>query len=431
MKVSEKKLEDGRIQLDAIAATAEVAQALNVARYSFCAKMGIQVKPGQAPEAAAQEALGVKDLDTVCQQMAVDYLVPFAVDKRNLCPAYPPKAQFGEPIKRGHTFEFSLQVVPKPAYELDTYEPVTITVEPFSFDERAVDAELNNLAESFATFERDEPHPIGDHDAALIAIEASQAGKRLDNLCTDGRTYIMGMQLMPEEFERNLVGMTEGDVKEFEFTVPNMPEDDKDPFKCTVTVKELQHKVIPEVDDKFVAKNMPMMRDAAALRGSIAERLRAKATDEYNEMKLSMAAEELGRRFKGRIDDEVYEAMRDTLLTNIKMSLAQQGVSFDQFVQAQGGEQQFGMMLMVQARQMLVAGYALDAVFRHENMELTDEDILASCRAMNPADPESVRRQMEGNGQGFVLRETAERLKANRWLLEHAKVVEQEQPAKA
>ncbi len=431
MKVSEKKLEDGRIQLDAIAATAEVAQALNVARYSFCAKMGIQVKPGQAPEAAAQEALGVKDLDTVCQQMAVDYLVPFAVDKRNLCPAYPPKAQFGEPIKRGHTFEFSLQVVPKPAYELDTYEPVTITVEPFSFDERAVDAELNNLAESFATFERDEPHPIGDHDAALIAIEASQAGKRLDNLCTDGRTYIMGMQLMPEEFERNLVGMTEGDVKEFEFTVPNMPEDDKDPFKCTVTVKELQHKVIPEVDDKFIAKNMPMMRDAAALRGSIAERLRAKATDEYNEMKLSMAAEELGRRFKGRIDDEVYEAMRDTLLTNIKMSLAQQGVSFDQFVQAQGGEQQFGMMLMVQARQMLVAGYALDAVFRHENMELTDEDILASCRAMNPADPESVRRQMEGNGQGFVLRETAERLKANRWLLEHAKVVEQEQPAKA
>ncbi len=431
MKVSEKKLEDGRIQLDAIAATAEVAQALNVARYSFCAKMGIQVKPGQAPEVAAQEALGIKDLDSVAQQMAVDYLVPFAVDKRNLCPAYPPKAQFADPIKRGHTFEFTLQVVPKPAYELESYDPVTITVPPFTFDERAVDAELKGLAESFATFEKDEPHPIGEHDAALITLEASQAGKRLDNLCTDGRTYIMGMQLMPEEFERNLIGMTEGDVKEFEFTVPDMPEDAKEPFKCTVTVKELQRKVIPEVDDEFVAKNVPMVRDAAALRGSIAERLRAQAANEYNEMKLSMAAEELGRRFKGRIADEVYEAMRETLLTNIKMSLAQQGVQFDQFVQAQGGEQQFGMMLMVQARQMLVSGYALDAVFRHEKMELTDDDILASCRAMNPSDPESVRRQMEGNGQGFVLRETAERLKANRWLLEHAQVVEQEQPAQA
>ena len=187
--------------------------------------------------------------------------------------------------------------------------------------------------------------------------------------------------------------------------------------------------MIPEIDDEFVAKNMPMVRDAKALRGSVAERLRAQAANEYNEMKLSMAAEELGRRFKGRIADEVYEAMRETLLTNIKMSLAQQGVQFDQFVQAQGGEQQFGMMLMVQARQMLVSGYALDAVFRHENMELTDEDILASCRAMNPSDPESVRRQMEGNGQGFVLRETAERLKANRWLLEHAQVVEQEPQA--
>ena len=39
---------------------------------------------------------------------------------------------------------------------------------------------------------------------------------------------------------------------------------------------------------------------------------------------------------------------------------------------------------------------------------------------------------MEGNGQGFVLRETAGRLKANRWLLEHANVViEGQQPAPA
>ena len=90
------------------------------------------------------------------------------------------------------------------------------------------------------------------------------------------------------------------------------------------------------------------------------------------------------------------------------------------------------MMLMVQARQMLVQGYSLDALFRHENMDLTDEDILAACRAMNPADPTTVRRQMEGNGQGFVLRETAGRLKANRWLLEHANVVvEDQQPAPA
>ena len=422
MKVTEKKLEDGRIQLEALASTAEVAQAFGAAHYAFCGRMGVRVQPGQTPQQAAEEQIGVKDLDTVAQQLAVDYLVPFAVDKRNLCPAFPPKAAFVKPIKRGETFEFTLNVTPKPDYELESYDPVSVTVPAFTFDESQVDQELANLAESFATYEKCDAHPIGEGDAALLAIEASQGGKRLDNLCTDGRTYIMGMQLMPEEFESQLVGMTEGDVKDIEFTVPDMPEDAKDPFKCTVTVKELQHKVVPEVNDEFVAKNMPMLRDAAALRGSLAERMRAQAANEYNEMKLSAVAEELGRRFKGKIADEVYEAMRQTLVDNIRLSLTQQGVQFDQFVQSQGGEQQFNMGVMIQARQMLVAGYALDAVFRHEKMEITDDDIMASCRAMNPSDPAAARRQMEENGQGFVLRETAERLKANRFVLEHANV---------
>ena len=37
---------------------------------------------------------------------------------------------------------------------------------------------------------------------------------------------------------------------------------------------------------------------------------------------------------------------------------------------------------------------------------------------------------MEENGQGFALREAAERMKANRWLLEHAEVIVEE-PAKS
>ena len=82
MKVTEKKIEDGLIELTAAAATAEVAQAFNVAHYSFCASMGVEVPQGQTPAQAAEEKLGIKDLDSVSQQMAIDYLVPFATCAR-------------------------------------------------------------------------------------------------------------------------------------------------------------------------------------------------------------------------------------------------------------------------------------------------------------------------------------------------------------
>lgn len=428
MKVTEKKLEDGLIELTAAAATAEVAQAFNVAHYSFCASMGVEVPQGQTPAQAAEEKLGIKDLDSVSQQMAIDYLVPFAVDKRNLCPAFPPTPIIDQPIKRGQVFEFKVQVTPKPDYELTSYEPVSITVPPLNFDESLVDQQIQQLAESFATYEKCDAKPLDASGAAKIALEVSQGGKRLDNLCTDGRTYILGMGLMPDEFEKNLIGMTEGDVKEFAFDMPGAPEGEA-PLDCKVTVLECQEKHVPEVDQAFIEKNMPMARDVESLRQVVSERLQAEQRAQYQEMQLTMVADELSRRFQDTISDEVYESMRDTLMQNVRGSLAQQGIPFEQFVEAQGGDQQFGMMLMIQARQMLVQGYALDAVFRHEKMTLDDEDIMAACRAMNPADPTTARRQMEGNGQAFVLRETAGRLKANRWLLEHADITVSEEPA--
>ena len=132
--------------------------------------------------------------------------------------------------------------------------------------------------------------------------------------------------------------------------------------------------------------------------------------------------------FKGRIEDPVYEAMQQTLVSNLRGQLQQQGIPFEQFVQSQGGEQQFGMIMMMQTREMLVQGYALDALFRHEKMTLTDEDIDAACRSMNPQNPDAVKREMQENGRGFALREAAERMKANQWLLDHA-IVNVEQPA--
>ena len=90
-----------------------------------------------------------------------------------------------------------------------------------------------------------------------------------------------------------------------------------------------------------------------------------------------------------------------------------------------GGEQQLGMMLMLQTREMLVQGFALDAVFRHEHLTLNDHDIEAACRSMNPqANPKQTRQQFEQSGRGFALRESAERLKANQWALEHAVIKE-------
>ena len=139
MKVTEKKLDDGRILLEAVASTAEVSHALTAAQYRFAQQMGVQPTPGMSVEQAVEKQLGIKDLDAIVQQQAVEYLVPFAIDKRNITPAFPALPKAAGPLKRGQTFSFEVRVTPKPDYELKSYEPVSITVPPFEIEQAEVE----------------------------------------------------------------------------------------------------------------------------------------------------------------------------------------------------------------------------------------------------------------------------------------------------
>lgn len=433
MKVTEKKLDGGLILLEAVASTAEVGQALTMAQYGFAQQMGLQPAPGKSVAQLAEEQLGIKDLDSLVQQQAMEYLVPFAIDKRNITPAYPPKPQASAPLKRGQTFSFELCVAPKPDYELTSYDPVTVTVPPFAFDDTEVDAQIEQLAQDYATYEADEPRAVALGDSFLLALEAFQNGEKMENLSTEGRTYITGMSLMPPSFEEQLIGMNVGEPKSFAFDMPGAGEgQDAGTIDCTVTIKEMQKKIVPVIDDEWVAKNVPMCRDAASLRSGIAERMAVERRAQYESFKMQAAAAELAKRFKGRIDDAVYEATQQNLANTLRAQLAQQGIPFEQFVQSQGGQQQFGMMLMLQTRATLAQGYALDALFRHEKMTLEEADLDEAAKAMNPQNPAAARREMEEGGRGFALRELAQRMKANAWLLDHAEVVvrEPEPPAK-
>ena len=424
MKVTEKKLDDGLLLLEAVASTAEVSQAFTMAQYGFAQQMGLNPAPGKTVAQLAEEQLGIKDLDTLVQQQAVEYLVPFAIDKRNIVPTYPPQPKATSPLKRGQTFSFELRVEPKPDYELTSYEPVTITVPPFAIDEAEVDAQLTQLAENFANYEADEPHPVGEGDSFLLALEASQNGEKMENLSTEGRTYTIGMNFMPPSFEAQLLGLNVGEPKTFSFEMPGGEKPET--IDCTVTVKEIQKKVVPEIDDAWVEKNVPMYNDLAGLRAGILEQMTAERKGQYEAYKLQMAAAELAKRFKGRIADATYEATQKSLIMNLRAQLQQQGIPFEQFVQSQGGDQQFGMMMMLQTRQTLAQGYALDALFRHEKMTLTDDDLNEAAKAMNAQNPAAARREMEETGRSFALREFAQRVKANQWLLDHAEVIEQD-----
>lgn len=434
MKVIQKKLDDGVVLLEATASTSEVSSVLHTAQLNFCQQMGVRPLPGKSMEECAQEQMGIKDLDSVVAAQAMELFAPLAIDKRGTTPAFMPQVQPKSQLKRGHTFQFELRVVPKPTYELTSYDPISIAVEPFGGSEAEIDLQISRMAENYVNYVDTDPRTIEQGVEVFLAIKCSLDGEELKGITTDGRTYSVGAGLMPEGFDEGIMGMAVGETRTFTFAGPDIDADGNQVMKdydCTVTYLSTQKKVAPVIDDEWVAQNLPMYRDLAGLRASIGEQIDGQRRAQYDEYVRGVAADELSKRFTGRIADEVYEGTARALVANLRAQVAAEKTTWEQFVQQNGGEQQMNMMMMMQTRAMLTQGFALDALFRHEGMVVSDADIEEVCAQFNPQNPKMARERMEEMGHGFTLRESAERLHANKWLVEHADIRVMDRPASA
>ncbi len=426
MKIVKKKTEGDVVMLDVTVTTSEVSEALNQAQIQFCNQMGLHPQKGKTPAEVASAQLGIKDLDEVVSPQAMDAFVPRVLDKQNIIPAFTPTPNPQTPLKRGHTYKFELVVTGKPRYELKSYDPIEFRVQRYTSDESAIDEQIKQMAENYATYVATDPKAIGKGDNVLLAIECNRkGGERVDGLCTDGRTYSIGIGLMPEGFDKGIEGMQPGDTRSFEFEGPDIDDDGNEiteTYEATVTLKEVQKKQIPEIDDAWVQKNMPMYHNLEDLRKMIGGEIDRGRRRQYDDYVRNVAAAELAKRFDGKIEDAVYEGSMRELQKEMRQQVAQQGMTFDQFVEQNGGEQQVSMMMMMETRQRLVQGYALDALYRHAHLQFTDEDLDEVCVGMNPQAPGRARQAMEQSGFGFALRESAERLRACKYLVEHATI---------
>lgn len=431
MKVKQIKKDGDKVTLEAVATAQETAQAMQAAKMAFAQSMGMKPPAqGQTIEQAAEEQMGIKNLDSIVEASAMDALAPLAVDKKGVIPSFPPHAKAKSTFKPNEEFRFEVEVELKPEYELTSYEPVKIQVPPFQMNEGIVDKQIQEMAERYTAYV-DDPDVSADRvvekgDHIKLAMEAREGDKELKGLSTKGRTYTAGQGYMPDGFEEQILGMKVGETKEFTFEGPDFDENMNERTQTVdakVTILAFEKEQTPEINDEWIKANMPMYKGLDDLRSDIGKSLERQARMEYDGYVRQAAAAELATRFQGKIADEVYEHMREQLLTNIRMDLQQQGMTWDQFVEQNGGEQQFGMMLMLQVRQMLTQGFALDAYFRHHGMSINEEDLVEACRAMNPQmNPQQMIKQAEAAGHMFALRESAERLKANNDLVAKAEI---------
>lgn len=187
--------------------------------------------------------------------------------------------------------------------------------------------------------------------------------------------------------------------------------------------------VTPSITDEWVAEFFPVpeINTVGELRAQIKRMLDAMKENEMEREKVNAAVSKLSERLVGDIPAEIVETMKKDMIAGIEEDLLSEGKMLDVVLKDQQiPRERFEQSMEDQARMTLVEGLTMDAVFRHENLALSDEDIEDTINAIastaDPSDREAAVARLRDMGRTPAIEEVAKRMKAGTWIAEHAKI---------
>ncbi|HEX7026009.1 MAG TPA: trigger factor, partial [Gammaproteobacteria bacterium] len=209
-------------------------------------------RPGKVPLKVIRQKFG----NSVKQEILTDLVqrgYGEALRQKNLKPAGVPQID-AKPPAQGDDFKFTAVFEVYPEVKLADLKKLSIVRPKISITEADVDTMLEKLRRQQARWETVERAAKLD-DQVVIDFQGTIDGELFEGGKGEGVPLILGSQRMIEGFEKELVGIKPAETRTFKLKFPKdygnaSLQGKKAQFQ--VTCKEVQERVLPEVDEAFI-----------------------------------------------------------------------------------------------------------------------------------------------------------------------------------
>lgn len=308
-------------------------------------------------------------------------------------------------------------------YRLSSYEPVRIAEPPVQVTEEMVDAQMAREMSRFARFEP-ALGPACEGECLRAKMEVLVNGEPEEAMSGESVTVVLQRGAQPEGFVAGIEGMRVGERRSFDFSAadPADPTGSPAAFHVDIELADKRRRVIPQLTDEFVRARLSATdRTVEQFR----ERVRRCLADEQGkgikERRERLAVEELGKRLVGTIPDALIEEARDEIAVSFAADLTSSGLTLHQFLEQQGmSERHYQMTVMMQARESLRQGFALDVLYRHLKTPIDEAARQRALSLLAPGREEEARALCEEREGRDALEITARRQAACEWLMRTA-----------
>lgn len=312
-------------------------------------------------------------------------------------------------LEAGKPFIFTAEVALKPEVTLGQYKGVKVDKADLEVKSDEVTAEIDKERDKNSRTVDITDRPVKDGDVATIDFEGFMDGVAFDGGKGSDYPLTIGSHAFIPGFEEELIGAEIGVETEVNVTFPEDYQAEElagkpAVFKCTV--KRLQEKQMPELDDDFVGEVSEESDTVEEYREEIKKKLEKRKADEAKAVKEDAVIDAIIADAKMDIPEAMIETQQRQMVQDYAQRMQSQGISMEQYMQFTGMTRD---MLLEQVKPQVMkkiqSRLVLEAVAAAEGIQVTEEEIAEELKTMGEAyqmEPEKVEELLGENGREQV-----------------------------
>lgn len=354
-----------------------------------------------------------------------------AIETAGIVPVGDPQLDLSDLPQQGAALEFSIEIGVLPVATLGEYKGLEVGRREISIDEEELQREIDGLRERLARLETVE-QPAGSGDFVVVDYVGSIDGERFGG--GEGRDQLVELgsgNLIPG-FEEGLEGAGAGETRTIELSFPTDYGSQELAGKDAtfeVTVKEVKHKQLPEVNEDFaVDMGFDSVEELTEdIRTRLGEADAKRVDGEFREAALDAAAEEA----QVQTPETLVQAKAREMWDRMLHSLSHRGITRDAYLKITGREEDDLIAeLAPEAAQSLRREAVIAAIVAAERIVPSEEDlleVLAPTAEREGVEPQKLLEDLRESGRLDDLREDLAARQAVELIASEAKPISIEQ----
>ncbi len=381
MSTTFEKIASNKVKLDFTVPAEDFDKAMTKAFLKMRGRINIPgFRKGKAPRKVVEMQYG----EGIFYDEAIDSIFPElyreAINEHGFTPVDRPELNISE-IGSGKDCVFSIEVFVRPDVDLGDYKSIRVEREAAEVTDDDVKAEIERVRQRNARMIDITDRPVKLDDTVKIDYQGFCEGEQFEGGTAEGQTLVIGSGSFIPGFEEQLVGAEIGKEVEVNVTFPEEYHAEKlagkpAVFKCTI--RGIQEKELPQLDDEF-AKDNSEFDTLAAYTEDVKAKLVKRSEDNADAQFENDVIEKLVDGMKADIPQAMNDDMLEDLMREMEASMNYQGLTMDLFCKYTNQTiDQVRESRRADAENRVKVQLALEALSKAENIEPTEEDIDAS-----------------------------------------------------